>query len=67
VVVPFVGSIVAFGTGLLSLILAAVVALVTAAVAWFWSRPLLSVVLVGAAVVIIFPACGRHKSPKRVT
>jgi hypothetical protein len=66
-VVPFIGSIVAFGTGLLSLIMAAVVSLVTVAVAWFWYRPVLSVLLVGVAVVIIFMAYGRRGSSQLVT
>ena len=65
--VPLIGSIVAFGTGVLSLMMAAVVSLVTAAAAWFWYRPLLSVLMVGVAVAIVFVAHRRRRSSKLVT
>ncbi len=63
-VVPFFGNLVAFGTGLLSLILATGISLVTAAVAWFWYRPLLSVFLAGVALGMIFLAWRRQKRPR---
>jgi hypothetical protein len=47
-VVPFIGSILAAGAGIVSLVLTAIVAPVVIAVAWFWYRPLVS-----AAVLVI--------------
>jgi hypothetical protein len=51
-VVPFIGSLVEFGTSLVSLLAAAGLSLVIIAVAWFWYRPLLALVLIAVAVAI---------------
>jgi hypothetical protein len=44
-VVPFIGNILSAGAGIVSLVLTAVVAPLVIAVAWFWYRPLVSVVV----------------------
>lgn len=52
-VVPFIGRIVGFGTGLIALLLATLGSACIAAVAWFFYRPLLSIVLVAVAGVLV--------------
>ncbi len=52
-VIPFIGSIVRFGTGLIAFAIASVVSLVVIAVAWFAYRPLLAVGLIVSAVAIV--------------
>ena len=51
-VVPVIGHIVEFGTGLLSFVLALALSLITIAIAWIFYRPLLGIALLvaGAAV-----------------
>ncbi len=49
-IVPFLGSLVALGTGLVSFALALCGSLTTIAVAWLWFRPLIAVPLLVAAV-----------------
>jgi hypothetical protein len=51
-VIPFLGSVMGAGTGLVALLVTAVVAPVIIAIAWFWYRPLVSagVLVVGFAV-----------------
>lgn len=53
-VIPFVGSIVSFGTGLIAFVMALLVGGAVIAIAWFWYRPLLSVAIFGGAVLIAF-------------
>ena len=53
-VIPLLGNIVEFGTGIIALILAAAISLCTAAVAWFYYRPLLSILLVAGAAAFAF-------------
>lgn len=53
-VVPFIGTIVGIGTGLISGILALVIGLVTIAIAWIYYRPVLGISLLVAALVLIF-------------
>ena len=53
-VIPFVGSIVSFGTGLIAFVLAILVGGAVIAIAWFWYRPLLSVAIFGGAALIAF-------------
>jgi hypothetical protein len=52
-VLPLIGNIAEFGTGLTAMVIALVLSLLIIAVAWFSYRPLLSVGLIGAAVVSI--------------
>ena len=56
-VVPVIGSIVGAGTGLIALILAAALSLLTIAVAWIVYRPLLGILLliVGVALIVGVP------------
>jgi Transmembrane protein 43 len=53
-VVPLIGNVLGAGAGLVALLLTAVCAPVIIAVAWFWYRPLVSVVVlaIGLAVVL---------------
>ena len=53
-VIPFLGSIVRMGTGLVAFLLAVVVGAIVIAVAWFWYRPLLSLGILAGAAVIAF-------------
>ncbi len=53
-VVPLIGTIVGAGLGIVSFLVAAVLSLVTIAVAWFAYRPLLSAGLIVAAVACVF-------------
>ncbi len=50
-VVPFLGSIVGFGTGFIAFLLGLCVWLIATAIAWFATRPLLSISLLIIAVV----------------
>jgi hypothetical protein len=51
-VVPFIGSIVRFGTGLVAGTVAFVLSVMTIAIAWVWHRPLVSLTLIVGAVLI---------------
>lgn len=67
-VLPFLGSIVGFGTGLISLLLTLLLAPVVIAVAWIWFRPLVGIVvlvlgLAGAAGVGWLMARRRAAAP----
>lgn len=57
-VVPPLGQLIGFGTGLVALVLAVLVGAATIAIAWFWYRPLLSLAIIAAGLVIAF-ALGR--------
>jgi Flp pilus assembly protein TadB len=63
-VIPFLGSVVGAGTGLVALLATAVVAPIVIAIAWLWYRPLVSVgvLVVGGAAVygIRMLAARRH-------
>ena len=66
-VIPFLGNIVGFGTGILSLLIAAPFAFLTTAVAWLRYRPVIGIVfLVLAAAVggLIFILSKRKKASK---
>lgn len=53
-VVPFIGSIIGAGAGLVSLMLTLVLAPVTIAIAWFWYRPLVSAVVLAVGLGLAF-------------
>ncbi len=53
-VIPFVGSIVRMGTGLVAFVLALLVGTATIAVAWFWYRPLLAIGIAVAGLVLAY-------------
>lgn len=61
-VIPFLGSIVGFGTGLVAAFFTALVGPAVIAVAWFWYRPLVSLAIlgVGALVAAFFYWRGRR-------
>jgi len=63
-VIPFVGSIVRIGTGLIAFVLALLVGTSTIAVAWFWYRPLLAlgILAAGLAVAYLLTKIGRRKA-----
>lgn len=53
-VIPFLGNLVEVGLGIASFLLSFIISLLIIAVAWFWYRPMLSLVLVGAAFACFF-------------
>lgn len=63
-VIPFVGSIVRMGTGLIAFVLALLVGTATIAVAWFWYRPLLAVgiAVAGLALAYVLTRFGKRKA-----
>ncbi|HEV7251805.1 MAG TPA: TMEM43 family protein [Mesorhizobium sp.] len=65
-VVPFVGSLVRFGTGLAAMLLAVLTGTTTIALAWMWHRPVfaLGVLAVGVAVAALIAALGRRRAGK---
>jgi hypothetical protein len=66
---PFLGSIVGAGTGMIAFLIAAVLSLVTIAVAWIVFRPLLGIALLAVAVgliVLIKGKLGKAKQPQQM-
>lgn len=63
-VLPIAGTIVGAGTGIISLLLAALSALVTIAIAWIVYRPLLGIILIAVAVGVAIMITGKLKSAK---
>ena len=63
-VVPFIGTIMRFGTGLVATIVAIPCTLVTIAIAWFAYRPMLAIALVVAAVAAVV-LLGRKAKAKK--
>mgnify|MGYP001210284411 FL=1 len=65
-VIPPLGSLLRMGTGIVALLFAVLVGFVTIAIAWFWYRPVLSLIIIGVAVaiaaVLIFIGRSRAKS-----
>ncbi len=63
-VIPLLGNIAGFGTGLIAMIATAVTAPVIIAIAWFFYRPILSVIilLVGAAIVFGLKYLGQQRA-----
>ena len=62
-VVPFIGRIVSFGTGLIAGLLATAISLIIIAAAWIYYRPVIAISLLAGAVIaliIVFTA-GRKK------
>ncbi len=60
-VVPFIGSIVGAGTGLIAFVVSAVLSLITIAVAWVVYRPLIGVGLLVVAGGLVFVLKGKLK------
>lgn len=65
-VIPFLGSIVRMGTGLVAFLLAIVVGAIVIAFAWFWYRPLLAlgILVAGALVSWGLVKLGRSRAPQ---
>jgi hypothetical protein len=63
-VVPVLGTIVGAGLGLVAFLLAALLSLVTIAIAWIVYRPLLGIVLIIVAVSLALVIKGKLKSAK---
>lgn len=53
-VVPPLGRMIGFGTGLIALLLAVLLGTATIAIAWFWYRPLLAIGIAVAGLAITF-------------
>lgn len=52
-VLPVLGNIVAFGTGIIAFFVSAVVALVIIAIAWIFYRPILGILILAAAIGLV--------------
>jgi len=63
-VVPFLGNIVEAGSGFIAFLLAAVLSLITIAIAWIVFRPLLAIILLIAAVGLIVLIGGKVRASK---
>jgi len=53
-IIPFVGSIIGFGTGLIALILTLIIGPITIALGWFAYRPLMALGIIAGGVAIAF-------------
>ncbi|HEY3053848.1 MAG TPA: TMEM43 family protein [Thermoanaerobaculia bacterium] len=62
-VIPFVGSMMAFGTGLFAFVIAGVLSVGTVGVAWVVYRPVLGISLLAVAIAVLvwFAVSGRKK------
>ena len=58
-VIPFIGSIVRMGTGIVAFFLAIVVGTITIAIAWFYYRPLLAIGILVVGAVVASPSSVR--------
>ena len=63
-VIPFFGSMLAFGTGLFAFVISGVLSVGTIGVAWVVYRPVLGITLLAAALAILvwFAMSGRKKA-----
>ncbi len=66
-VLPILGNIVGAGTGLIALLLASILSLITVSIAWVFYRPLLGILLLAAAIGLIVVIRGKLKAAKAVT
>ena len=63
-VLPILGNIVGAGTGIIAFLLAAILTLITIAIAWIVYRPLLGILLIIVAIGLIWVIRGKMKSSK---
>ncbi len=63
-VVPFIGSIIDIGTGLVAFVVAAPCALVTIAIAWLVFRPVIGLTILALAGAIVFLVWKKRKAKK---
>jgi len=68
-VIPFIGSLVRMGTGIIAGVLGVLVGTATIALAWFWYRPLTALIIlaIGAAIAYGITRLGRKKQAGDVT
>lgn len=53
-VVPFIGRIIGWGTGVVALFMTLILSSLTIAIAWFWYRPLIAAGVLAAGLVLAF-------------
>ena len=63
--VPFIGSIVSIGTGLVSTILGMILSFITVAIAWFFYRPIISIILIAVVMLLFIFLLYRRKAIKK--
>jgi hypothetical protein len=65
--IPFLGRLVGTGTGIIAFVLGIVVTTITIAVAWFWYRPIVSLIVIAVGFAIAYGitwfARSRQKAP----
>ena len=66
-VLPFLGTIVEAGTGIISFLVAAVLSTTTIAIAWIVYRPLLGIALLAVTLGLVFALRGKLKKAKAAT
>lgn len=64
-VVPFIGSIVAVGTGIIAFLISLILSLLTIAIAWVFYRPVLGVSLLVVVIALIVLTRGKLKKSKK--
>ena len=64
-VVPFIGSILSIGTGLISTIIGIILSFVTIAIAWFFYRPIISIILISVGALLFIFLLYRRKAVKK--
>lgn len=68
-IIPFIGDIIAIGTGIVAFFIALPLSLITIAIAWFSARPLISIILLiiaGAAIAtFIYLKKQNKKKPQK--
>jgi hypothetical protein len=60
-VVPFIGSILGIGTGLVSSIFGFIVSFITIAIAWLFYRPIISIILIAVSVLFFIFLLSKRK------
>ena len=53
-IIPLVGTVIGWGTGLFSLVATLCLGSIVIALGWFWARPLLSLAIIAVAAAIVF-------------
>jgi len=64
-VVPFIGSILNIGTGLVSTVIGFILSFIIIAIAWFFYRPLISIILISIVAMLIIFLLYKRKSVKK--
>jgi len=63
-VVPFIGSILSIGIGLVSTLLGLILSLITIAIAWLFYRPIISIILIAVSVLFFIFLISKRKPIK---